>query len=556
MTQSGCSSVVFFLLTGIAVLALIPTTVLVLEIVAALLPPDQVKGKTGLSPSMVILVPAHDEAAQIEATVLALKKELGPRDRLIVVADNCEDATASLAREAGAQVIERIDASHLGKGFAISYAVSYLESFPPDVVVLVDADCQIERGRLASLADLAQQYGVPIQSDYLLTAPPTSGRLASINAFAVLVRNRVRLLGLQRLAGVCHLTGSGMAVPWSILRAAPSAKENLVEDLVIGLELALAGFPPRFCSEVRLASVLPQGSKAGLGQRRRWEHGQLCAMRRYVPRMLTAFLRKPSRAPMGLALDLMVPPLALLVVLELAALGLTSAAAALRVTSALPFLLASSSFALLLLAIASSWFAFGRSTLPWSTALRIPAYVLWKIGIYGSLVVKGKQKTWVRTARDPEAGHSSSPMEASTRAEELVASGTCGVYCHACSLYVESGDRPEGLGGFAKGLGSSIGEVGCHGCRSNLRASLCSTCKLRACAQSRNVVFCTDCCEFPCAEFCAFAAGKGDHAIVAATKALRSHLMTDCQTIKEKGWRHWYAQKAAKAKTSPSDGRV
>src|SRR3546814_20308483 len=84
------------------------------------------------SVGLAILVPAHDEADSIAPTVAALAAA-APGARILVVADNCGDATAALAREAGADVIERRDLSKRGKGFALAFGRDYLAAGPPEI---------------------------------------------------------------------------------------------------------------------------------------------------------------------------------------------------------------------------------------------------------------------------------------------------------------------------------------------------------------------------------------------------------------------------------------
>ena len=390
-----------WLLAAAALCALVPSLVLLLEVAFALRRQPLTAPVLARPLRMAVVVPAHDEEVQIGASVRALRGELGPSDRLLVVADNCQDRTATLAREAGAEVIERQDSSQQGKGFAISFGVAHLAAAPPDVVVLVDADCAVVRGRLSELAADALAAGTVVQADYLIRAPAGAAGMAAVNAFAILLRNRVRPLGLDRLARVCQLTGSGMAFPWPVLKAAPAMRENLVEDMALGVELTLRGQPPRLCPEVRVQSELPSQARALLGQRRRWEHGQLDTMAAYVPRLLSAFLHRSERALLGLALDLLVPPLALLAMLQLALLVVTGAAAGLGLASSLPLFLAALSVVMVLVATSLAWWFFGREVLSVGAALRIPFYVLWKTGLYVSLLVRGKQKTWERTEREP-----------------------------------------------------------------------------------------------------------------------------------------------------------
>src|SRR5437899_2040248 len=69
---------------------------------------------------VAVLVPAHDEARGIAATLATIAPQLRAGDRVVVVADNCTDDTAEMARAAGADVFERADSVHVGKSFAIA----------------------------------------------------------------------------------------------------------------------------------------------------------------------------------------------------------------------------------------------------------------------------------------------------------------------------------------------------------------------------------------------------------------------------------------------------
>jgi cellulose synthase/poly-beta-1,6-N-acetylglucosamine synthase-like glycosyltransferase len=73
------------------------------EIWAARLPED-----SSISPGLMdsrqriaVLIPAHNEAAEIAATIQSILPQMTEGDRLIAIADNCSDRTAEVAREAG-----------------------------------------------------------------------------------------------------------------------------------------------------------------------------------------------------------------------------------------------------------------------------------------------------------------------------------------------------------------------------------------------------------------------------------------------------------------------
>jgi cellulose synthase/poly-beta-1,6-N-acetylglucosamine synthase-like glycosyltransferase len=396
------SLVVSGMLIVLAAVLMVPCLVLLVECLAAVLPARRRSGPPPAPVRTALLIPAHDEGAGIGATVAALLPELAPGDRLLVVADNCSDATGAVARAAGAEVIERRDDLRRGKGFAIAFGLHHLDADPPQVVVLVDADCRVSAGGVARLARLARQQDRPVQGEYLLAAPARPSPLAIVSALAVLVRNKIRPRGLARLGLPGQLTGSGMAFPWAVLRRAPDNGANLVEDLVMGLQMALDGHPPLVCPEVQVSSELPAGGSAAGGQRKRWEHGQLATLAQYGPRLLGAGLAGGRADLLALGLDLMVPPLALLVMLLGAFTGLCLLTAFLGWSSWAPALLALAALAALSTGVGAGWLKFGRQTLPFRSLLVIPFYVLWKIPLYLSFAVRGKQKTWERTARPGE----------------------------------------------------------------------------------------------------------------------------------------------------------
>jgi cellulose synthase/poly-beta-1,6-N-acetylglucosamine synthase-like glycosyltransferase len=398
------------LLNGLAIivacLLAVPCLVFSAECIVALLP-----GGRGASPAppsaprprAVVIVPAHDEQAGIAATVAALAPLLGADDRMLVVADNCSDQTAAAARAAGAEVIERHDSTQRGKGFAIVFALDHLAAAPPDVVIVVDADCRLSADGLAILAREAAANNRPVQGEYVLATPERPTPRGVLSALAVLVRNRVRPLGLRRLGLPSQLTGSGMAFPWSVLRAAPHPGANLVEDLVMGLELALAGHAPLMCPSVRVSSELPEGDSAALGQRRRWEHGQLATLLRYAPRLIGRGLIRGRADLLALGLDLCVPPLALLVTIVGAAVLGTFALAMLTGGSKVPVTLSLLAFSGLAISVLGAWIKFGGAEFPLRYIFMVPLYVLWKIPLYLAFIVRGKHKSWDRTQRKGEA---------------------------------------------------------------------------------------------------------------------------------------------------------
>lgn len=379
-------------------LVLVPAAVLLLQVACALLPrlPDPLP--EGARPRTAVLVPAHNEAAGILETLESLLPQRRDADRLVVVADNCSDATARIAAAAGAEVLERNDRALRGKGYALDAGVRCLERDPPAVVVVVDADCKASDGAIDRLARMCAATGRPVQGLYLMKAPRAAGTLAPIAEFAWLVKNLARPLGMLRLGLPCQLMGSGMAFPWAALRSARLASGHIVEDMKLGIDLARAGAAPLFCPGALLSSRFPANAEGTRSQRTRWEHGHLAMIVHEAPRLLLEGLRGARPELLALALDLCVPPLALL---TLAACALFAACAAYaRVTGfAAPLAVASVILATLAAAVGLAWLRFGRAVVSLPGLLLAATYVLGKLPLYLRFAVR-RQVEWVRSRRD------------------------------------------------------------------------------------------------------------------------------------------------------------
>lgn len=378
----------------------IPTLVFVLECGLALMP----RGRSPIPlpqsapPRVAVLVPAHNEAAGILPTLEALLPQMGVRDRLVVIADNCSDETADVARQAGVTVIERQDAQRRGKGYALDFGLQFLAADPPDVVVIVDADCLVMADTIAKISQLAVERDRPVQATYLLATPAQPQPKDSVSALAFTVKNWVRLAGLSRLGLHALLTGTGMAFPWQVLQRVSLASGNIVEDMQISVDLAIAGVAPIFCEDTRVTGSLPQQGQAATSQRTRWEHGHLQTLTTQVPRLLKAAVQQRRWDLLIFGLDLSIPPLSLLV-MAWGAIEVGAIAAAILGASGLPMIIAGLNLIFILGAVIASWAKFARQEISGLALLAIPFYVLWKIPLYFKFLVK-PQTQWVRTERD------------------------------------------------------------------------------------------------------------------------------------------------------------
>jgi cellulose synthase/poly-beta-1,6-N-acetylglucosamine synthase-like glycosyltransferase len=354
---------------------------------------------------LVVLIPAHDEETCVDATLRSVKSQLKEGDRILLVADNCTDQTAAAARETGAEVIERNDPVRRGKGWALSFGVDYLRrcEAAPGVTIMIDADCTAEPGAIDALAAQAEATGAPVQAVYLLEQPSGASNMHSIfSGMAFLVRNGVRPGGFRRLGLPCQLTGSGMAFPWHVLNKAKLGGDNLVEDMQLGLDLAIAGWPASLCEEARILGRLPLDAQAAKTQRTRWEHGQIATSLTQSPRLVWAGLTKGKPALLALAMDLAVPPLSLLALLIAGVIVVSAALAIFGRVSWGPVEMLVGGIVALFISLSIACAKFGRISLPLMTLLYLPKYILWKAPIYFGFLWH-RQTEWIRTSRPGEA---------------------------------------------------------------------------------------------------------------------------------------------------------
>jgi cellulose synthase/poly-beta-1,6-N-acetylglucosamine synthase-like glycosyltransferase len=394
------SELVHTLLLAALALAFVPVCVLFGQVALAALPMAPRRVAPGPRPRLAVLVPAHNEASGIRETLGTLLAQLAAGDRLLVVADNCTDDTAEIARTCGAEVVERRNRELRGKGYALDFGLASLDADPPQVVVIVDADCQAAPGTVERLARACAASARPVQALYLMRAPSPACVPMAIAEFAWRVRNLVRPLGMHRLGLPCQLTGSGMAVPWEAIRSIRLASGHLAEDMQMGIDLARAGVPPLFCPDAQVTSQFPRNAQGVRSQRTRWEHGHLSMILGAVPAMIADSLRGRGRGLAAMALDIGVPPLALLALLVLALAG-ASAAFALFASQTGPLCLALGLVALFGMAVLVAWRRFARDLLTPSHLLLAAGYAAAKLPLYVRFLVR-RQVEWVRSRRDGE----------------------------------------------------------------------------------------------------------------------------------------------------------
>ena len=351
---------------------------------------------------IAIVVPAHDEAPVIARTLrnlCAAARSDGASD-VVVVADNCSDDTSAIARDLGARVLERHDASRRGKGHALDHAFAILLREDYAAFAVVDADTLADDNFLVALRRTLGAGALAAQTRYTVLnggdAPRT--RLAEI---ALAAFNVLRPRGRERLGLSVGILGNGFALRREVLEAVPYTARSVVEDLEYHLRLVGAGIRVAFVDDTTVRGEMPTGEQGSRSQRARWEGGRLRMLRDHGPTLARAALRGRLRFIEPLA-DLLLLPLAYHTTALLAAMLAALLARALSdgALSAAALAVAAVGLAVLGLHVLASMRV---ASLPWSRLLeltQVPGYLFWKLRMVSTTLAGASERSrWVRTDR-------------------------------------------------------------------------------------------------------------------------------------------------------------
>ena len=239
----------------------------------------------------------------------------------------------------------------------------------------------------------------PVQAFYEMTLPLDEKSLSmQIAAFAWLIKNYVRPLGMHRLGLPCQLMGTGMAFPWPVVSRAKLATDEIVEDLLLGLALADDGYAPLFCPEARVRSKFPISREGQASQRARWNTGHLTTIIRLLPSISIKALLTRNMPLLSLALDASIPPLAFLALL-LGAFLVSTLVLLAAGGSTIPLTLALASVIGVALSVLCAWWQVGRGVISFANLAFAPAYAIQRLALYGRILM-GRKLEWVRTKRE------------------------------------------------------------------------------------------------------------------------------------------------------------
>lgn len=347
-------------------------------------------------PRLAFLVPAHNERLLIQSCVRSLVGQRYPSShlRVVVIADNCEDETAALARAAGARCLERHDPALPGKPRAIAWALERIDLGEFDAVVIVDADTIAAVDFSAALAWRAPLEAKAVQG-YFGVRNPGQTALTALAAVWNTAVHRFAYALKQRAGLNVPLVGNGLCIGTQVLREQGWHAFSICEDWEMYARLTEAGVPIEGAPDAVIYAQEAHTLRQSWTQRQRWTAGKLTVLGRIGPRILRSARAGAYQKLDGLAeLTSVGPVLHFALVVCLTAVGL--AAGVPRAIALLPALS-------LVRPAVYSLAALAVQRRPLKAVLAVaflPVYLVWRIVAAVAAFTMLGDKPWIRTQRD------------------------------------------------------------------------------------------------------------------------------------------------------------
>lgn len=269
-----------------------------------------------------VVIPARNESGIISHTVHSLKALQYPSEKrdILVIADNCSDNTAVLAKAAGAQVFVRNDISKISKAHALKWLFEQddFKNRRYDAVCILDADAVLAPDFLNAMdAELAKGYEI-VQGRCGSTNPydtAVSGFMAVLSSF----QNRFWYLPQANRNKSTLYIGPGVCITMSRIEKTGWNITTLVEDAEFSIQSVLKGGFVRYCDHARYE--VEQVTTCGQlwKQQRRWRSGQLACLRIYLKPILKSVFKDHNKNAVSLLILVLIPVLCLSAVFQLVA---------------------------------------------------------------------------------------------------------------------------------------------------------------------------------------------------------------------------------------------
>lgn len=231
------------------------------------------------------IIPAHNEEKVVGNLIASLKRQNYPKELydIYVIADNCTDNTAKVAKEAGAIVYERFDEEHKTKGYALNWFLKQKieENAPYDAFCIFDADNIVDENFIKNMNKKLCQ-GEEVVQGYRDIKNPTDSWITAGYAIFYWTMNRFYHLARYNLGLSPLINGTGFMVKFDIIKPTGWDTNTLTEDIEFSLKTIISGKKLGWATDAIVYDEQPVGFKQSWSQRSRWTVGHIQCLKEYT----------------------------------------------------------------------------------------------------------------------------------------------------------------------------------------------------------------------------------------------------------------------------------
>lgn len=239
----------------------------------------------------MMIIPAHNEEKVIKDLVESLQNLDYKKDLydIYVIADNCTDSTAQIAKDAGAIVYERFDEAHKTKGFALQWFLQQKieEDAPYDAFCIFDADNIVDKNFLKAMNKKLNQ-GEDVVQGYRDIKNPSDSWITAGYAIFYWTMNRFYHLARYNLGLSPLINGTGFMVKFDVVKPDGWQTKTLTEDIEFSLKRIIAGKKLGWATDAIVYDEQPVGFKQSWSQRSRWTVGHIQCLKEYTKPLAVA----------------------------------------------------------------------------------------------------------------------------------------------------------------------------------------------------------------------------------------------------------------------------
>ena len=243
------------------------------------------------------IIPAHNEEKVVVNLIESLKKLDYPKDLydIYVIADNCTDKTAEVAKKAGAIVYERFDEAHKTKGHALQWflAQKIEEDAPYDAFCIFDADNIVDENFLKVMNKKLCQ-GEEVVQGYKDIKNPSDSWVSAGYAIFYWTMHRFYHLARYNIGLSPLMNGTGFMVKFDVIKPQGWNTKTLTEDIEFSLKRIIEGKKLGWARDAIVYDEQPVGFKQSWTQRSRWTVGHMQCIKEYTKPLAEAVVKNKT----------------------------------------------------------------------------------------------------------------------------------------------------------------------------------------------------------------------------------------------------------------------